>query len=144
MDGAGRPLSIAEKPKQPRSNWAVVGLYFYDNRVSDLAAGLAPSGRGELEITDLNRRYLELGALEVERLGRGYAWFDAGTHDSLLEVSEFVRTIETRQGLKIGCIEEVAYRKGFIDAAQLERLAAGAGTDGYGRYLLGLLESGSA
>ncbi len=144
LDAAGRPLSIVEKPNQPRSNWAVVGLYFYDNRVADLAASLAPSGRGELEITDLNRRYLELGALEVERLGRGYAWFDAGTHDSLLEVSEFVRTIETRQGLKIGCVEEIAFRKGFIDAGQLERLAAGAGQDGYGRYLLGLLEPGGA
>jgi len=144
LDPAGRPLAIVEKPKQPRSNWAVVGLYFYDNRVVDLAADLAPSGRGELEITDLNRRYLELGALEVERLGRGYAWFDAGTHDSLLEVSEFVRTIETRQGLKIGCVEEIAFRKGFIDAGQLECLAAGAGVDGYGRYLLGLLEPGGA
>ena len=140
LDEAGRPLSIEEKPAQPRSHWAAVGLYFYGPEVVEEAARVRPSGRGELEITDLNRRYLEAGRLAVERLGRGYAWFDAGTHESLLEVGQFVQTIEMRQGQKIGCLEEIAWRLGLIGTAQLARLADRLKNGGYGAYLRGLLE----
>jgi glucose-1-phosphate thymidylyltransferase len=140
FDRDARALSIEEKPKQPRSDWAVTGLYFYDGEVADHAARLKPSARGELEITDLNNLYLKAGKLRVERLGRGYAWFDTGTHDSLLEAGEFVRTIERRTGQKIGCVEEVAFRSGFIDGQQLLRLARENGKSGYGAYLARLAE----
>ena len=140
FDDDGRALSLEEKPKQPRSKWAVTGLYFYDNRVIDVAAGLAPSARGELEITDLNRRYLEWGELRVQRLGRGYAWLDTGTHDSLLEAAEFVRVIERRQSLKIACVEEVAYRMGLIDCKELLLLAEPLQKSGYGAYLRRIAE----
>jgi glucose-1-phosphate thymidylyltransferase len=138
LDREGRAVSIEEKPVAPRSHYAVTGLYFYDNSVVELAAGLRPSGRGELEITDINRAYLQRGELHVEVLGRGFAWFDTGTEASLLEAANFVRSIEERQGLKIACIEEVAYRKGFITPAQLERLARRLDSS-YGSYLAGLL-----
>ena len=138
FDADGRALDIVEKPKQPRSNWAVTGLYFYDGRVANIAAGLTPSARGEIEITDINRAYLAAGELAVEKLGRGYAWLDTGTHDALLEAAEFVRTTESRQGLKIACVEEVAWRMGFIDTAQLLRLAEPLMKSGYGEYLAGL------
>jgi glucose-1-phosphate thymidylyltransferase len=138
FDAAGRAVSIVEKPAAPRSNWAVTGLYFYDNRVLDIAAGLAPSARGELEITDVNRRYLEAGTLRVEQLGRGFAWLDTGTFDTLLEASNFVHTLEKRQGMKVACVEEVAFRKGYIDAEQLLRLAAPLTNSGYGDYLRNL------
>ena len=141
MDGNGRALSLEEKPKQPKSRFAVTGLYFYDDRVVDLTRTLKPSARNELEITDLNRRYLELGDLHAELMGRGMAWLDTGTHDSLLEAAAFIQTIEKRQGLKIACPEEIAYRAGYIDAAQLERLAAALDNSGYGKYLRGVLES---
>jgi len=141
MDGEGRALSLEEKPKQPKSRFAVTGLYFYDDRVVDLTRALKPSARNELEITDLNRRYLELGDLHAELMGRGMAWLDTGTHDSLLEAAAFIQTIEKRQGLKIACPEEIAFRAGYIDAAQLERLAAALDNSGYGKYLRGVLES---
>ncbi len=140
MDRQRRPLSIAGKPVQPKSNWAVTGLYFYDASIVDVARKLKPSARGELEITDANRAYLEAGRLHVETLGRGFAWFDAGTHESLLQASEFIHTIEERQGLKIGCLEEIAYRMGFIDAAGLARLAGEIGNSDYAGYLNRLIE----
>jgi len=140
FDASGRATSIEEKPKHPKSNWAVTGLYFYDAEVVDIARSLKPSPRGELEITDVNSRYLERGKLTVERLGRGFAWLDTGTHASLLQASNFVGTIEERQGQKIACVEEIAYRMGFIDAAQLERLAKPLRNSGYGDYLLRLLD----
>jgi glucose-1-phosphate thymidylyltransferase len=135
FDGHERPAEIVEKPEQFLSNWAVTGLYFYDNAVLDIAASLKPSARGELEITDVNRRYLELGKLNVVKLGRGYAWLDTGTHDALLEASEFVRSIQHRQGLLVGCPEEVAYVKRFIGAGELRVLAAKYDKTAYGRYL---------
>jgi glucose-1-phosphate thymidylyltransferase len=139
FDGARRALSIEEKPKQPKSNYAVTGLYFYDNQVCDIAADIQPSARGELEITEVNARYLKMGQLNVEIMGRGYAWLDTGTHDSLLEAGQFIATMEKRQGLKIACPEEIAYRSGWIDAAQLEALAAPMMKNGYGQYLMQVL-----
>lgn len=140
FDETGRALDIQEKPTQPKSHFAVTGLYFYDNRVLDMAAALAPSPRGELEITDVNRQYLQHGALRVELLGRGIAWLDTGTHESLLQASMFIEAIESRQGLKVCCPEEIAYRAGFISAADLERLAQPLAKTGYGTYLLELLK----
>jgi len=140
FDESGRAISIEEKPAKPRSNFAVTGLYFYDERVCDFAANLKPSPRGELEITDLNRVYLDLGELRVEQLGRGFAWFDTGTQESLLQAANYVETIELRQGLKIACPEEVAYYLGLIDDAQLRELATKLAKSTYGKYLLGLLE----
>jgi glucose-1-phosphate thymidylyltransferase len=140
FDKTGRALSIEEKPQKPRSDWAVIGLYFYDRRIVEMARRVRPSARGELEITYINNAYLEAGTLGVERLGRGYAWFDTGTHDALIDASEFVRTLEKRTGQKIGCVEEIAFRQGFIDKAQLLRLAAANGKSGYGRYLERLAE----
>jgi glucose-1-phosphate thymidylyltransferase len=137
----GTVLSIEEKPEKPRSHYAVTGLYFYDNQILDIAASLEPSDRGELEITDVNLEYLYRGQLRVEVMGRGMAWLDAGTHESLLQSANFIETLELRQGLKIGCPEEVAYRKGYIDAGQLERLAYPMSKNEYGRYLLELLRS---
>ena len=139
FDDRGRAVSLEEKPKAPRSNYAVTGLYFYDNRVLDIAASIRPSARGELEITDVNKRYLEAGALTVEVMGRGTAWLDTGTHESLLEASHFIETIEKRQGLKIACPEEIAFRLGWIDAAQVEKLAGPLAKNEYGRYLLRML-----
>jgi glucose-1-phosphate thymidylyltransferase len=135
FDAAGRVTDLLEKPARPPSNYAVTGIYFYDHRAPALACSLAPSARGELEITDLNRRYLELGTLSVERLGRGTAWLDTGTHNSLLDAGVFVRIIEERQGLKVACVEEIAWRQGFIDAERLLELAVPLAKSGYGEYL---------
>ena len=142
FDAHGRVIGIEEKPAHPRSNYAVTGLYFYDGHASDYAAELQPSPRGELEITDLNRRYLEAGALHLEPLGRGHAWLDTGTHQSLLEASNFIETIEARQGLRVCCPEEIAFGNGWIDAAQVEKLAAPLAKNGYGQYLLSLVSRG--
>ena len=139
FDANGKAISLEEKPRKPKSRYAVVGLYFYDNRVLDIAAGLRPSARGELEITDVNREYLERGELEVIPMGRGFAWLDTGTHESLLEAAHFIETIERRQGLKIACPEEIAYRLGWIDAAALEALAKPLAKNGYGEYLFRIL-----
>lgn len=142
FDSNDLPTGIEEKPDHPPSNWAVTGLYFYDNRVLDIAAGLKPSARGELEITDANRIYLESRDLAVERLGRGIAWLDTGTHESLLQAAQFIQVIQERQGLHVACVEEIAYRMGYINAEQVERLARPLAKNEYGRYLLGLLKTG--
>ncbi len=141
FDAAGRATSIVEKPANPLSPWAVTGLYFYDNRVLDIAAAVKPSARGELEITDINRAYLELGELEVERLGRGYAWLDTGTHDSLIEAGEFVRTIQKRQGVQVACLEEIAFEQGFITAEQVRARGEIFAKTAYGQYLLRLVRT---
>lgn len=140
FDASGKVLSIDEKPLQPKSSYAVTGLYFYDQQVVDLARSLKPSARGELEITDLNRLYLERGTLHVEIMGRGYAWLDTGTHETLLDASQFIATLENRQGLKVACPEEIAYRQQWIDAAKLEKLAQPLKKNGYGQYLLRVLK----
>ena len=140
IDGKGKAVSIVEKPKEPKSNMAITGLYFYDNQVLDIAASLKPSPRGELEITDVNKVYLERGELHVEIFGRGFAWLDTGTHESLLQASSFVQTVEQRQGLKIACLEEIAFNKGFITIEQFRELAL-AQKNSYGQYLLDILES---
>ena len=142
FDKEGKVIGLVEKPEVPRSNYAVTGLYFYDGKASEYAAQLKPSPRGELEITDLNQRYLDEGALHLEPLGRGYAWLDTGTHQSLLEASNFIETIQTRQGLQVCCPEEIAFGQGWIDAAQLEALAAPLSKNGYGQYLRKLLQRG--
>lgn len=140
FDASGKVLSLEEKPKQPKSNYAVTGLYFYDNQASKLAKSLQPSPRGELEITDLNRCYLDHGSLSVEIMGRGYAWLDTGTHESLLEAGQFIATLEKRQGLKVACLEEIAYRSGWINAEQVNKLAAPLIKSGYGQYLNRMLK----
>jgi glucose-1-phosphate thymidylyltransferase len=140
FDGANRALSIEEKPAVPKSNYAVTGLYFYDNNVCNIAADIKPSPRGELEITDVNQAYLASGKLGVEIMGRGFAWLDTGTHDSLLEAASFIATLQKRQGLQVSCPEEIAYRQGWIDAAALQELAAPLRKNGYGQYLLNLLK----
>lgn len=140
FDHSGVAMSIEEKPEKPKSNYAVTGLYFYDNQVLDIAAGLKPSPRGELEITDVNMAYLKLKKLHVERLGRGIAWLDTGTHETLMQASNFIEVIENRQGLKIACVEEIAYRMGYIDAGQVEQLARPVLKNGYGRYLIDMLK----
>lgn len=144
FNAEGRAISLEEKPQHPKSRFAVTGLYFYDNNVSAIAATLKPSARGELEITDLNRHYLEQGTLEVEHMGRGMAWLDTGTHDSLFEAAMFIQTIERRQGVKIACPEEIAFRLGYIDAAELQALAHPIRKSGYGQYLLSLLSESPA
>jgi glucose-1-phosphate thymidylyltransferase len=144
IDASGRARSIEEKPEQPRSKWAVTGLYFYDNDVLDIAATIKPSARGELEITSVNAAYLERGELEVERLGRGYCWFDTGTHESLLAASEFIHAVQTRQGLRIACLEEIAFNAGWIGVTEIERAAARMRNNDYGRYLLDLLAGDDA
>ena len=141
FDENGVAKSIEEKPVKPESNWAVTGLYFYDNKVIDIAESIKPSNRGELEITDVNRVYLEQNSLKVQQLGRGFTWLDTGTHESLLQASEFVRTVEDRQGLKIACLEEIAFSKGFIDSKQMSELAAPLLKSGYGQYLMALIDS---
>jgi glucose-1-phosphate thymidylyltransferase len=141
FDASRRALSIEEKPKAPKSNYAVTGLYFYDNNVCDIAADIKPSPRGELEITDVNQCYLDRGQLDVEIMGRGFAWLDTGTHDSLLEAASFIATLQKRQGLQVACPEEIAYRQGWIGSAELEKLAAPLSKNGYGHYLLNLLKS---
>jgi glucose-1-phosphate thymidylyltransferase len=141
FDAQQRAVSIEEKPKQPKSNYAVTGLYFYDDQVCDIAAGIKPSARGELEITDVNRVYLEKSALHVEMMGRGYAWLDTGTHDSLLDAASFISTLQKRQGLMVACPEEIAFTQGWISAEQLQALAAPLAKNGYGQYLLSLLKS---
>jgi glucose-1-phosphate thymidylyltransferase len=143
FDAAGRALAIEEKPKSPASRWAVTGLYFYDNEAVRHAGAIKPSGRGELEITDVNMRYLAAGTLHVEQMGRGFAWLDTGTIASLIDAARFVQTLETRQGMKIACPEEIAYRMGFITRAQLLELAKGLSRSGYGDYLIGLIEPGA-
>lgn len=140
LDKTGKAVDIEEKPAKPKSNWAVTGLYFYDNRVVDIAASLKPSARGELEITDVNRAYMEMDQLYVEKIGRGVAWLDTGTHESLMQAGDFIRIVEERQGLKVSCVEEIAYRMGFIDSTQLENLAGSLMKNGYGRYLMEILE----
>jgi glucose-1-phosphate thymidylyltransferase len=140
FDAKGKAVSLEEKPKKPKSRYAVVGLYFYDNRVVKIAEGLKPSARGELEITDVNRAYLEKGALDVVPMGRGYAWLDTGTHESLLEAAHFIETIEKRQGLKVACPEEIAYRQGYISAQKLRALARPLARSGYGEYLLRVVQ----
>ncbi|PZD74670.1 Glucose-1-phosphate thymidylyltransferase [Acaryochloris thomasi RCC1774] len=141
FDQAGYVVGLEEKPQQPKSKYAVPGIYFYDSRVVEFAAKLKPSARGELEITDLSREYLKRGELKVELLGRGYAWLDTGTHDTLHQAGSFIQTLEQRQGFKVACVEEIAYRQGYIDAAQLSQLAQPLAKSGYGKYLLTLLES---
>lgn len=141
FDANKRALSIEEKPKAPKSNYAVTGLYFYDNNVCNIAADIKPSARGELEITDVNQCYLDRGQLDVEIMGRGFAWLDTGTHDSLLEAASFIATLQKRQGLQVACPEEIAYRQGWIGAAELEKLASPLSKNGYGHYLLNLLKS---
>jgi glucose-1-phosphate thymidylyltransferase len=140
FDAAGQAVSLEEKPAKPKSSFAVTGLYFYDNDVVDIAAGLKPSGRGELEITDVNRTYLERGRLTVEKLGRGIAWLDTGTHDAVMQASNFIQAIEERQGLMVACLEEIAFRMGYIDAAQLTTLARNMSSSAYGQYLFRVLE----
>ena len=144
FDAGGKVVGLEEKPARPRSNYAVTGLYFYDGQASELAATLKPSARGELEITDLNRLYLAQGKLHLERLGRGYAWLDTGTHESLVEASSYIETIEKRQGLRVCCPEEIAWNNGWIDDAQLRALAAPLAKNGYGQYLLALLDQPQA
>ncbi|GAB6041065.1 glucose-1-phosphate thymidylyltransferase RfbA [Endothiovibrio diazotrophicus] len=143
FDADGRVTGLEEKPAAPKSNYAVTGLYFYDRQVVEIAKSIRPSPRGELEITDVNKRYLEQGQLVVERMGRGTAWLDTGTHDSLIQAANFIETIEARQGLKVACPEEIAYRAGWIDAAEVERIATGYRNNGYGTYLLNLLQQGA-
>lgn len=140
FDKTGKAYNIEEKPQKPKSNWAVTGLYFYDNRVLDIAANLKPSPRGELEITDVNKAYLEMGDIYVEKMGRGIAWLDTGTHESLMQADNYIETIEKRQGLKVACLEEIAFKHGYIDADQVRRLAEPMLKNDYGKYLISMLE----